>query len=740
MNQKKIQKPYFLLPSAIVLLLLLGSTALFLPLSRQWLKSKVFQERVDKQKDNNSEKVLSLISFSPQQRQSELKAIAKNSKSDSRSRALYLLAQDAKEQQKPQLALKYLQNLDKDYPILAAPILLQRGLAYRSLDRNEEAIFTWETLIKNHPNSPMVAEAVYLLGKFDPQYWQSYQDKILQFPNHPRTQETIRQLLEKNPARLDLLIVLAKSDPRDNLTRDRLIADFSNKLTPENWQAIADGYWQQGKYRKAAETYINADHNGRNAYRIARGLHLIRENTQAKKLYQSYIKEFPNNRETALALKHLASLSNNQESLKYLDLLSEKFPEKAAKTTLEKARRSERLKEKNPAKKIRQSLLTKYPNSQAAADYRWKKAQKFAADRDLKKAIQTAKEIVSQNSESYLVPQASFWIGKWSQKLGDREESKTAFEYVLNNHPQSYYAWRSAVLLGWEVDSFTTTIYGNPTLDKPITRSLPPAGSDTFKELYLLGQDRDAWNYFLVEIKSKPELSVKEKFTEGLLNVAKGNYQLGTYQIWSLQNQEDPQQKQEWQSLRKTPQYWQTLFPIAYKKIISNWSQKRQINPVLITSLIRRESRFQTSVKSVAGATGLMQLMPTTGAWVANKIGLKNYSLANPDDNVNLGTKYLKHIHQLYDNNSLLAIASYNAGPANVNKWINRYGFEDPDVFVETIPFPETKNYVKAVFGGYWNYLRIYNPEIARLLSERSSVANNKKKTPAIAKAKARDF
>ena len=290
------------------------------------------------------------------------------------------------------------------------------------------------------------------------------------------------------------------------------------------------------------------------------------------------------------------------------------------------------------------------------------------------------------------------------------------------------------------MDSFTTTIYGNPTLDKPITRSLPPAGSDTFKELHLLGQDRDAWNYFLVEIKSKPELSVKEKFTEGLLNVAKGNYQLGTYQIWSLQNQEDPQQKQEWQSLRQTPQYWQTLFPIAYKEIISNWSQKHQINPALITSLIRRESRFQTRVKSVAGATGLMQLMPATGAWVANKIGLENYSLTNPDDNVNLGTKYLKHIHQLYDNNSLLAVASYNAGPANVNKWINRYGFEDPDVFVETIPFPETKNYVKAVFGGYWNYLRIYNPEIARFLSERSSVANNKKKTPAIAKAKARDF
>ncbi len=724
MKKETTQKSSFLFPSALALLLLLGSTALFLPLSRQWLKSNLFQERLDRQQDNNSEQLLSLVSLSPQQRQSQLKNIAKGSRSQARSQARYLLATDANQQEDPQLALKYLRGLDRDYPVLAAPILLQRGLAYRSLDRQEKAIQTWEKLIATHPDSPMVAEAIYLLGQLNPQYWQSYRDKILQFPNHPRSQIIINQLISQKPNDLDLLLIAAQYNLRDNLTRERLIADFSNKLTPENWQAIADGYWQQGNYQKASEIYINAPHNGRNAYRIARGLHLSRQNTQAKKLYQSYVKEFSNNSETGLALKHLASLSTNKESLQYLDLLISKFPDRAAITSLEKAKRLDRLGEKDKAEAIRQSLATKYPNSQTIADYRWQKAEKFAADREFEKAIQTAREIVEQNSDSYLVPQASFWSGKWSQKLDNKQEAENAFKYVLNNHPQSYYAWRSAVHLGLNVDDFTTKIYANPQLEKNAIRSLPPAGSDTFQELYLLGQDRDAWNYFQAEIASKPELTVSEKFTEGLLNVAKGNYQLGTYQIWSLQNTENPQQKQEWLALRQTPQYWQGLFPFAYQETISNWSQKRQINPILVTALIRRESRFQTNAKSVAGAAGLMQIMPATGEWVANKIGLETYSLTNPEDNINLGTWYVQHTHQLYNNNSLLAIASYNAGPGNVKKWINRYGFADPDLFVEQIPFPETKSYVKAVFGGYWNYLRIYDPETARLLSESFATAH----------------
>jgi soluble lytic murein transglycosylase len=112
-----------------------------------------------------------------------------------------------------------------------------------------------------------------------------------------------------------------------------------------------------------------------------------------------------------------------------------------------------------------------------------------------------------------------------------------------------------------------------------------------------------------------------------------------------------------------------------------------------------------------------MQVMPDTAQWIAGKISFQDYDLTSPDDNVKLGTWYLDYTHQKYQNNSLLAVASYNAGPGNVDSWVKKYGLQDPDVFVEQIPFPETKGYVESVFGNYWNYLRIYNPTVSRKMS-----------------------
>ncbi len=119
-------------------------------------------------------------------------------------------------------------------------------------------------------------------------------------------------------------------------------------------------------------------------------------------------------------------------------------------------------------------------------------------------------------------------------------------------------------------------------------------------------------------------------------------------------------------------------------------------------------------IRSDAGATGLMQVMPDTGAWIAKQIKLKQYQLNDPDDNIKLGTWYLDYTHQEYSGNSMLAIASYNAGPGAVADWVAKAGQQDPDAFVEKIPYSETKGYVKSVFENYWNYLRLYNPEVSQ--------------------------
>ena len=136
------------------------------------------------------------------------------------------------------------------------------------------------------------------------------------------------------------------------------------------------------------------------------------------------------------------------------------------------------------------------------------------------------------------------------------------------------------------------------------------------------------------------------------------------------------------------------------------------VDAAAIYAVARQESRFQVNAVSSAGARGLMQLMPGTAKETAGKIGLA-YSPAklttDPLYNTQLGASYLDRQLAAYDGSLLLAAAAYNAGPGNANKWITAFGDPrsseiDPVVWVELIPFQETRKYVQRVFGNYMVY------------------------------------
>ncbi len=694
-----------------------------------WLVPKVFvkfkdqisfdfaAEKVEIEENTGPSLVLPLASLKPEARLTSLENFANaETRSRDRNRARYLLASDLISQYEGGKAILTLKGLEKDYPELAPHILLKRARAYELTNDVTKATKTWKELIKTYPNSPVAAAALYKLGNYDSQYWDQ---AIAEFPNHPLTHSIIRKRLENNPDNLDLLLLLARYE-RTYLTdkiRDRLVLEFPSKLTEDDWQAIADGYWQDGEYRKAADAYSKATPNPNNLYRAGRGLHINGNTGEAKRAYQKLVRQFPDAQETSLGLIRLASITRGGEALDYLDIIIEKFPNRAPAALLQQAKILDRINKKF-ANQARQKLLDEYPQSEAAAEYRWEVASKYAKSGNLLKAWEWAQPITTNNTDSSFAAKAGFWVGKWASQLGRQEDARAAFQYTITNHFQSYYAWRSAVLLGWDVGNFKNVRKLDPEVIKPEVRSIPPAGSESFKELYLLGLDREAITLFQAEIGNRQELTVEEQFTEALLLLKQGKHRKAINHIWSLQLRESPEEIASWQNLRETSLYWQTLFPFPYNNPIFSWSQERNLNPLLVISLIRQESSFEPQIQSPVGATGLMQLMPATGSWVAQQLQLNDYSLTNPNDNINLGTWYLDHTHDIYNNNSLLAVASYNAGPGNVSKWVRRYNTNDPDLFVEKIPFPETKGYVEAVFSNYWNYLRIYNPEISKLISQ----------------------
>ena len=145
-----------------------------------------------------------------------------------------------------------------------------------------------------------------------------------------------------------------------------------------------------------------------------------------------------------------------------------------------------------------------------------------------------------------------------------------------------------------------------------------------------------------------------------------------------------------------------------YRDVLKVQTEQLALDEAWVYGLIRQESRFISEAKSHAGASGLMQLMPGTARWVAKKMGLKDWRWAQVTDvdvNVSLGTYYLKHVLEVLDGFPVLASAAYNAGPGRARAWRPEAPLEGA-IYAETIPFNETRDYVKKVMAnaGYYSH------------------------------------
>lgn len=148
-------------------------------------------------------------------------------------------------------------------------------------------------------------------------------------------------------------------------------------------------------------------------------------------------------------------------------------------------------------------------------------------------------------------------------------------------------------------------------------------------------------------------------------------------------------------------------FPMAFSEQLVQNSNRNKVDPAWTFAIARRESSFMADANSSAGARGLMQLMPGTARYLAKK-KINNSSLYDPEKNSQYGTQYLRYLMDKMDNNPILATASYNAGWRRVKKWVPETGSLPMDVWIETIPYKETRNYVKAVTA----YRQIYADQL----------------------------
>ncbi len=156
--------------------------------------------------------------------------------------------------------------------------------------------------------------------------------------------------------------------------------------------------------------------------------------------------------------------------------------------------------------------------------------------------------------------------------------------------------------------------------------------------------------------------------------------------------------------------YWEALFPKPYWPDLKKFSSQNALDPYLVASLIRQESEFNPSAVSRANALGLMQLLPKVGSAVAKQEKLRHFSSAQlftPEVNLQLGTRYFREMVDKFGAFEY-ALAAYNAGTNRVDDWLGQGKYRDPQEFVESIPFTETREYVQAILRNANVYRQLY--------------------------------
>lgn len=289
-----------------------------------------------------------------------------------------------------------------------------------------------------------------------------------------------------------------------------------------------------------------------------------------------------------------------------------------------------------------------------------------------------------KNSE--YTPMVMYYMGRLSESVKSYQDYISYYRSVISKYPDSYYAYRAYLRLEHIKGPLITSYISEKPVEFPYERR------HTFLDRLILLKDFEVLE----------EYSNYDDFIKSWVLYKKGDFKQS---IVVARNAMDKiQQKPDKRDLR-----WRLVYPVVYYNDIKHYADKAGNNAPLMLSIAREESYFDSNARSVVGAKGLMQLMPTTAAEIAAKHSVSAYNLANPSHNVMLGNYYYSFIKGLLGGMDVSAIAAYNGGIGSVNSWKSSIYYNDTDAFIEQIPYPETQNYVKKVLRSYWNYIRVYN-------------------------------
>ncbi len=591
----------------------------------------------------------------------------------------------------------------ESYPILADYALYYQGQALSELGRHDQALPPLYKVLKQYPDSRLARAAMILYA--DTLAAAGHTNEALQsysgfLERYPAGNDSISALFGSALCREKLGEPAAAAGLLRNIYLNYPASPFADKAARELQRLSAAGtqvepystaelfkrsgtLYGLGRYLQAAEAYAVVPVGGESAEFVEK-LKLKKGQALYKaRRYQQAQTTFANissaSHESDLWLARTLDKAGKVDDAFHLYMRLAQDPKggQVAHEALLEAAYLKRFQRKwSEAFPLFRKYLAAVP-AQQSANVLWETAWASYQSRDYQEAASQFRKLSERDD---VRDKALYWLGKTLAATGDAKGSQEAFAALAAEYPLGYYALISNNHAGEDL----------PLPPGSMLEALPmPAGFEREKALIGLGLFDEAARELSASKKNKSPAAVARLYLE------MGNYN-GAYHTMA---KEKPKRDKE------SATVWGVTYPLAFREDVAKNAAANAIPESLVWAIMRTESNYFPAALSPVGAVGLMQIMPATAESMSKGDSKR---LTHPDLNIKLGTRHLKDLMESYDRNLTLAVAAYNAGSGNVKRWQKGYGDLPEDEFIESIPFRETREYVKKVVSSMEMYQRLY--------------------------------
>jgi len=624
----------------------------------------------------------------------------------------FFLAQNAAAQNDQQRVATLLTGFDEKHPdsLFIRQAEIMRAVALRATGKNEEAIRLLESLRDNKPDIELELGRAYQAAGQTVKAVSLWNHIYAETPLSPEASAAQLELL--NVASLGLVSTptLAQRQTRAEL----LLRGRRYDLASDEYRAILDSIrsdMSQGELERELKI------------KLAGALYRTRKTDEAKSLLESVP---PGTDDTeAQRLYYLHEIARNQDAgdqeRQIVADMMQKFP---ASPWLQEALLSASnmyllRPDYKTAIEFYSSQFKLFPKGKYSPYSHWKAAWLNLRMGNKEEAKRLMDEQIALYPSGQEIPAALYWRARLAEEDGDYDRAGEYYTFLQQHFTHYYYSDLAEERLRFRFDPSKH----DPALDRipqppDVVKADFAAPSDDLRVARSqLLSNAALFDFAVRELQSEPDrLYAQAEIARVYLMADRPDRALQSFKravpgYFAGEIDDMPQ----WA--------WSVLFPKPYWGDLTRYSNANGLDPYLVASLIRQESEFNPQAVSRANAWGLMQLLPHVGKDLAKEVRMRRFSqeqLTDPSVNLELGTRYFKHMVDSFGGQVEYALAAYNAGADRVKTWQAQGPYRDIHEFVESIPFTETREYVQAIMRNATVYRLLYsgNVETAREKSD----------------------